>query len=206
MMKKRNEEGYVLVYVMVVVFVLCAIALALMSGTLRTLQAQEAMVQRMKDKYEAMGEIERFTATLEDELSKNAFSYSGSNYDTPSAAYAAAKDAINEIVSLSSFSFFETNSYFSELPSFSSSALTYKGKHSYDVTSSSDNTGICAVISVSFNIELEDNTKQVTQEDLENNITSHPPNHCYRVTLSSPVFSHYEVRTSGTREEGGDST
>ena len=64
-MKKRNEEGYVLVYVMVVVFVLCAIALALMSGTLHTLQTQEAMVQRMQDKYEAMGEIEKLVAELE---------------------------------------------------------------------------------------------------------------------------------------------
>ena len=65
MMKRRNEEGYVLVYVMVVVFVLCAIALALMSGTLHTLQTQEAMVQRMEDKYEAMGEIERVVAEME---------------------------------------------------------------------------------------------------------------------------------------------
>lgn len=64
-MKKRNEEGYVLVYVMVVIFTVCFIALALMSNTLRTLQAQESMVQRMKDKYEAMGAIERLVAELE---------------------------------------------------------------------------------------------------------------------------------------------
>lgn len=64
-MKKRNDEGFALAYVVVVIFILCSIAIALMSSTLRTLQAQENMVQRMKDKYEAMGEIERFVAELE---------------------------------------------------------------------------------------------------------------------------------------------
>ena len=65
MMKKRNDEGFALAYVVVVIFILCSIAIALMSSTLRTLQAQENMVQRMKDKYEAMGEIERLVAELE---------------------------------------------------------------------------------------------------------------------------------------------
>lgn len=68
MMKKRNEEGFALAYVVVVIFILCSIAIALMSSTLRTLQAQENMVQRMKDKYEAMGEIERLVAELEAKL------------------------------------------------------------------------------------------------------------------------------------------
>ena len=89
MTKHRNEEGYVLVYVMVVVFVLCSIALALMSGTLRTLQAQEAMVQRMQDKYEAMGEIERVVAELE---ASPLNITSQSNYTTSQST--AAKDAV----------------------------------------------------------------------------------------------------------------
>lgn len=80
MTKKRNEEGYVLVYVMVVIFVLCSIAIAIMSYTLNTLQAQEAMVRRMKDKYEAMGEIERVVAELDiysvPELTDSKYKYS----------------------------------------------------------------------------------------------------------------------------------
>ena len=64
-MRKRNEEGFALVYVAIVIVVLCTIATAIMSYTLRNLQAQEAMVRRMQDKYEAMGEIERVVAELE---------------------------------------------------------------------------------------------------------------------------------------------
>ena len=64
MMKKRNEEGYVLAYVMVIILVVCSIAVALMSYSLNTIQTQENMVQRMKDKYEAMGEIERVAGEL----------------------------------------------------------------------------------------------------------------------------------------------
>lgn len=65
-MKKRNEEGYVLVYVMVVVFVLCAIATTLITQTIHTMAAQKNMVDRMQDKYAAMGEIEKLVADLED--------------------------------------------------------------------------------------------------------------------------------------------
>ena len=64
-MKKRNEEGFALVYVAIVIVILCTIATAIMSYNLRNLQAQEAMVQRMEDKYEAMGEIERVVAEIE---------------------------------------------------------------------------------------------------------------------------------------------
>ena len=64
MMKKRNEDGYVLVYVLIVIFVVCSISVALMSYSLNTIRTQENMVQRMQDKYEAMGEIERVVAEI----------------------------------------------------------------------------------------------------------------------------------------------
>lgn len=64
-MKKRNTDGFALIYVVVVIFILCAIALALMSSTLRTLQAQEASIRRMEQKYAAQGEIERLVAELD---------------------------------------------------------------------------------------------------------------------------------------------
>lgn len=68
MIKKRNEDGFALVYVVVVIFILCSIAIALMSHTLNTLQAQQKMIERMQHKYEAQGEIERLVAELESTL------------------------------------------------------------------------------------------------------------------------------------------
>ena len=65
-MNKRNTEGYVLAYVLVVVVVMGAIASTLMTSTLNVIKAQENSIEYMKDKYAAMGEIERLVAYLDD--------------------------------------------------------------------------------------------------------------------------------------------
>ena len=59
---KKNNGGYVLAYVMIVITVVSAMALAVGSVAVRNLQVQEAAVERMKDLYAAEGEIERFQA------------------------------------------------------------------------------------------------------------------------------------------------
>jgi len=63
-MNKRNTDGYVLIYVLVVVAVMGLIATALMSSTLQVIQAQEKSVEYMKDKYEAQGTLEKDLAQL----------------------------------------------------------------------------------------------------------------------------------------------
>ena len=57
-MRKKHDEGYVLVFVMVVIAVLSLVAITLMTGALKNLQAQSASIERMKDKYVAEGMIE----------------------------------------------------------------------------------------------------------------------------------------------------
>lgn len=63
-MMKKHDEGYVLAFVMVVIVVLCLVAVSLMSISLRNLEAQNASIQRMEDKYVAMGKIEQVVAIL----------------------------------------------------------------------------------------------------------------------------------------------
>lgn len=63
-MRKRNE-GYALPFVLVVMVVLCAISVAILSGSLRNLKSQQATTERMQDQYAAQGQIERIVATLE---------------------------------------------------------------------------------------------------------------------------------------------
>jgi type II secretory pathway pseudopilin PulG len=69
-MRKKHDEGYALVFVLVVVLVLSGIAIALMTGALRNLQAQNAAIERMQDKYVAEGMIEVAMITVKTELSK----------------------------------------------------------------------------------------------------------------------------------------
>lgn len=63
-MKKYNE-GYTLVLVLVVIFVLFTISLAITSFSLNNLKNQLAMADRMEAKYEAMGALEIALAQLE---------------------------------------------------------------------------------------------------------------------------------------------
>lgn len=65
---KKHDEGYVMAFVMVVIVVLCLVAVSLMSISLRNLEAQNASIQRMEDKYAAMGEIEKVVAVIDSEL------------------------------------------------------------------------------------------------------------------------------------------
>lgn len=64
-MNKRNTEGFVLAYVMIVIAVVSAITMALTTSTLNVLKAQEQSVERMQTKYQVMGEIEKVAAALE---------------------------------------------------------------------------------------------------------------------------------------------
>lgn len=55
---KKREEGYVLAFVLVVIVVICLVAVSMMTVSLRNLEAQTASVERMQDKYQALGLME----------------------------------------------------------------------------------------------------------------------------------------------------
>lgn len=61
---KRND-GYALPFVLVVMVVVCLIAVSVMSFSLRCLQSQQASIESMVAKYEALGEVEKVIALLE---------------------------------------------------------------------------------------------------------------------------------------------
>ena len=61
---KKHDEGYALVLVLVVVLVLNIAAMGLMTLTLNNLKTQRNLVDRMVDKYDAQGEIEKVVAQL----------------------------------------------------------------------------------------------------------------------------------------------
>lgn len=63
-MLKRND-GYALSYVLVVLLVLAAIALAVMTLSLNAVKRQQASIDQMKDKYVAQGMVEQVVAQLE---------------------------------------------------------------------------------------------------------------------------------------------
>lgn len=65
---RKNDDGYVLPFVLVVMIVLCIISASLMTASLRNLQMQQKFTARMVDKYEAQGEIEKAVAQLKQDV------------------------------------------------------------------------------------------------------------------------------------------
>lgn len=61
----NRNDGYALPFVLVVMVVVCLIAVSVMSFSLRCLQSQQASIESMAAKYEALGEIEKTIAQIE---------------------------------------------------------------------------------------------------------------------------------------------
>lgn len=90
-MKKlwKDNGGYALVYVLIVVLVLCAVAVSVCTAALKNYQAQERSIRQTRQLYQAEGEIEKFVALAEDVhlLPDSA------EYDSQDDAKKAAKEA-----------------------------------------------------------------------------------------------------------------
>lgn len=90
-MKKlwKDNGGYALIYVLIVVLVLCAVAVSVCTAALKNYQAQEESVRQTRQLYQAEGEIEKFVALAEDVhlLTDSA------EYDSQDDAKKAAKEA-----------------------------------------------------------------------------------------------------------------
>lgn len=68
-MKKlwKDNGGYALIYVLIVVLVLCAVAVSVCTAALKNYQAQERSIRQTQQLYQAEGEIEKFVALAEAE-------------------------------------------------------------------------------------------------------------------------------------------
>lgn len=67
-MKKlwKDNGGYALAYVLIIVLVLCAVAVSVCTAALKNYQAQERSIRQTQRLYQAEGEIEKFVALAED--------------------------------------------------------------------------------------------------------------------------------------------
>lgn len=90
-MKKlwKDNGGYALIYVLIVVLVLCAVAVSVCTAALKNYQAQEESVRQTRQLYQAEGEIEKFVALAEDVH----LLLDSAEYDSQDEAKKAAKEA-----------------------------------------------------------------------------------------------------------------
>lgn len=90
-MKKLRTDtgGYALIYVLIIVLVLCAVAVTICTAALENYQAQEESVRQTQQLYQAEGEIEKFVALAEEVSSLT----DSAEFSTENAATDNAKDA-----------------------------------------------------------------------------------------------------------------
>lgn len=60
----KNNEGYALPFVLVVMVIICLVGISILSSSLNNLQNQQASIERMQDQYAVAGEIEKVMAPV----------------------------------------------------------------------------------------------------------------------------------------------
>ena len=99
-MKKLRTDtgGYALIYVLIIVLVLCAVAVTICTAALENYQAQEESVRQTQQLYQAEGEIEKFVALAEEVSSLTDSAECDSESEAKDKAKAAYKTYLSSLV------------------------------------------------------------------------------------------------------------
>lgn len=183
---KKHSEGYVLVYVLIVVVILSLLALGVCSIALRNLQSQQASVEQMQERYEAEGSMERFVAKLQAFREEDT-----AEYDSERAAISAAKDSFWSGV----------RNMANGIVTIQESSLTWEGT-SCKITAQASAGGqtLTAVLDVSVSIKI---TPYLITSETEDGVSRTE----YSYTISSTAFTYdsYDIATgSAAGDEGGE--
>lgn len=193
-MKKlwKDNGGYALIYVLIVVLVLCAVAVSVCTAALKNYQAQERSIRQTQQLYQAEGEIEKFVALAEDVhlLTDSA------EYDLQDEAKKAAKTA-----------------YLTYLQGLHSkvSGCTYAPPDATDTDSNSctfkltceKNAAVRIETKIKMNLEYEVTEKKV-QEQQPDGKFKEVIKYTAKVSKATHSYSTYTI-THLTAEKGGTS-
>jgi len=207
-MNKRNTEGYVLAYLLIVIAVMGAIAATLMTSTVQVMASQQNSIQYMKDKYEAMGEVEKLVAELESSLTQKSI-YSDTCENSADEARTAVKTALESLTK-------DAKSVNFNLPVRSEDEIQagldnavywyHEGICEFTFTFTKNSVSVLANYNMPYIVEIS--TADQTEEDPNDPDktivvdTDYP----YLVKINSLKLHSYEISISEatSEEEGGD--
>lgn len=95
---RTDTGGYALIYVLIIVLVLCAVAVSVCTAALKNYQAQEESVRQTQQLYQAEGEIEKFVALAEEVSSLTDSAECDSESEAKDKAKAAYETYLNSLV------------------------------------------------------------------------------------------------------------
>lgn len=190
-MKKlwKDNGGYALIYVLIVVLVLCAVAVSVCTAALKNYQAQEESVRQTRQLYQAEGEIEKFVALAEDVSSLTDSAECDSESEAKDKAKAAYETYLKSLVN----------------PPTSGYTLTPDtpdtGSDSYTFTLTYANAAVRIETKIKMNLEYE--VKKIEKEE-------ELPDGTKKITYTAKVskathsYNTYTI-THLTAEKGGTS-
>lgn len=185
---RKDNGGYALVYVLIVVLVLCAVAVSVCTAALKNYQAQERSIRQTQQLYQAEGEIEKFVALAEDVSSLQESAEYESEDDAKAEAkgkYLAHLSAVKEKVSSCNFALDKADT----------------GSNSCTFTLTCENAAVRIETKIKMNLEYEVKKieKQGTLPDGTKKIT-----YTAEVSKATHHYITYTI-THLTAEKGGTS-
>ena len=212
-MDKHNTEGYVLAYLLIVITVMGVIAATLMTSTLQVVQAQEKSLVYMKDKYEAMGEVEKEIAEISVfSISSSGFDYSGRkspNDSIPDPSYYAFDSAEEKFLSyMSAYGYTLSGLSTLESESEDGSITTYQVVYPFSKALNHRGIVVQYELRILCSIKTDCNSEQVTKTDPEthepildangNAITETVNTYSFNFNVPTKIsFSHYTISSEG---------
>ncbi len=192
-MKKlwKDNGGYALVYVLIVVLVLCAVAVSVCTAALKNYQAQERSIRQTQQLYQAEGEIEKFVALAED---VHLLEFSA-EHDTKEAAEEKAREAYLTYLTAVSETVRSCN-YDPDATDTDSNSCTFK-------LTCEKNAAVHIETKIKMNLEYEVTEKKV-QEQQPDGKFKEVIKYTARVSKAAHSYNTYTI-THLTAEKGGTS-
>lgn len=196
-MKKlwKDNGGYALVYVLIVVLVLCAVAVSVCTAALKNYQAQERSIRQTQQLYQAEGEIERFVALAEEVSSLTDSAECDSESEAKDKAKAAYETYLKSLVNPPTSGYTLTLDSGDTGDSVSSSCkftLTYK------------NAAVCIETKIRMDLECPATPHLKSSITLPDGTTTKVIKYTAKVSKATHNYNTYTI-THLTAEKGGTS-
>lgn len=196
-MKKlwKDNGGYALAYVLIVVLVLCAVAVSVCTAALKNYQAQEESVRQTRQLYQAEGEIEKFVALAEEVGSLTDSAECDSESEAKDKAKAAYETYLKSLVNPPTSGYTLTLDSGDTGDSVSSSCkftLTYK------------NAAVCIETKIRMDLECPATPHLKSSITLPDGTTTKVIKYTARVIKATHHYNTYTI-THLTAEKGGTS-
>lgn len=210
----KRKDGYVLVYVMVVIVLLCTLAAIVCSVALQNLKAQNASLERTQDLYTAEGLAEQFVGQVQ-QYSEN--KVDKTEYEDEDSAKEAAKSAAETEFQN------KLKEYAADLTSMTASPVEWttgqEGLCTANIETTGGNIRLQAKIEITFQVKVEVTKVENSSDDPEPEEPKEPEgsedpedpeepqkySYSYTASVVPPIkYVTYETSSAGETTDGGE--